>query len=279
MIRIVTDSGSGLTPAQVRQYNIPVVPLCVHFGTESFREGIDIQAPEFFARLKASPQLPTTSQPSAGDFLEVYQSLAGEADDIISIHLSSKLSGTYASACTASNMAKGVRVHVCDTGLISAAEAMVVMEAARMAQAGQPVGTILARVQQLSDGFKILFTVDTLEYLQKGGRIGKAAALLGTALQMKPLLAIEGGVVEAKERIRTKSKALARIADVALEHAAGRSRVFVGVMHAAVPEEARQLGADLFPKLNPEQTLIAEVGPVIATHGGPGLIGVVLYAE
>ena len=279
MIKIVTDSGSGITPETAQQYGILVVPLYVHFGTETFRDGVDIQLPEFLSRLRSFPQLPTTSQPSAGDFLEVYKSLTADGSEVISIHLSAKLSGTVASACAAQEMLPEARIHVVDSKFITASQAMMVVEAARMAAAGRDAQAILARLNQLIAGFHIYFVVDTLEYLQKGGRIGKAAALLGTALQMKPLLALEDGIVEPKERIRSKSKAVARIQELAVQETAGRKCLYLGILHAAAAQEAEQLKADLVSQLAPGETIMAEVGPIITTHTGPGVVGAVFYAE
>lgn len=279
MIKIVTDSGSGISPELARQYGISVIPLYVHFGNETFREGVDIQLPEFLARLKTAPQLPTTSQPSAGDFLQLYEPLVANGSEVISIHLSSKLSGTVASACTAREMLPGARIHVVDTLSISATQAMMALHAARMAAAGESADAILARLDEFIAGSHIYFVVDTLEYLQKGGRIGKAAALLGTALQMKPLLMLCEGVVEAKERIRTKSKAVGRMHELVMQETSGRICRCLGILHAAAPDEARQLEADLLTRVKPDETMITEVGPVIATHTGPGVVGVAFYAE
>jgi len=279
VIKIVTDSGSGIAPETAQQYGILVVPLYVHFGTETFRDGVDIQLPEFLSRLQSFPQLPTTSQPSAGDFLEVYKSLTADGSEVISIHLSAKLSGTVASACAAQEMLPGAHIHVVDSRFISAPQAMMVVEAARMAAAGQSTEAILARLDQFIAGSRIYFVVDTLEYLQKGGRIGKAAALLGTALQMKPILMLQDGIVEAKERIRTKNKAILRLRELAVEETAGRSCRYLGILHAAALEEARQLEDELVSQLMPAETIMDEVGPVIATHTGPGVVGVAFYAE
>lgn len=279
MIKIVTDSGSGITPELAQQYGITVIPLYVHFGNETFREGVDIQLPEFLARLKVADKLPTTSQPSAGDFLQVYGSLTADGSEIISIHLAAKLSGTIASACTARDMLPDVRIHVVDSQFISCIQAMMAIEAARMAAAGKSAQDILTRINQFIAGSRIYFVVDTLEYLQKGGRIGKAAALLGTALQMKPLLALENGIVEPKERIRTKSKAVARMQELIKQETAGRTCRYLGILHVVAPDEAHQLEADLIPHLNPAETMIAELGPVIATHTGPGVVGAAFFAE
>jgi hypothetical protein len=146
-------------------------------------------------------------------------------------------------------------------------------------RAGRDAQAILARLDQLIAGFHIYFVVDTLEYLQKGGRIGKAAALLGTALQMKPLLALEDGIVEPKGRIRSKSKAVARILELAVQETAGRKCLYLGILHAAAVQEAEQLKADLVSQLAPGETIMAEVGPIITTHTGPGVVGAVFYAE
>ena len=148
-----------------------------------------------------------------------------------------------------------------------------------MAQAGKSVQDILARMNQFIAGSHIYFVVDTLEYLQKGGRIGKAAALVGTALQMKPILTLVEGVVEAKERIRTKSKAIARIREFVAQETAGKTCRCLGVLHAVAPQEAQQLQAELLAQIKPDETTISEVGPVIATHTGPGVVGVAFFAE
>jgi DegV family protein with EDD domain len=279
VIKIVTDSASGITPELARQYSISSIPLYVHFGNETFREGVDIQLPEFLSRLKTAPQLPTTSQPSAGDFLQLYESLVADGSEVISIHLSSKLSGTVASACAAREMLPGARIHIVDTLSISATQMMMALFASRMAAAGRTAEAILARLDQLIAGSHIYFVVDTLEYLQKGGRIGKAAALLGTALQMKPLLMLCEGVVEVKERIRTKSKAVGRMHELVMQETSGRICRYLGILHAAAPDEACQLEADLLTQVKPEETTVAELGPVIATHTGPGVVGVAFYAE
>jgi DegV family protein with EDD domain len=279
VIKIVTDSGSGITPEVAKQYGITVIPLYVHFGTETFRDGVDIQLDVFLSRLKSAPQLPTTSQPSAGDFLQVYEPLTADESQVISIHLSSKLSGTIASANTARDMLPDARIYVVDSQFISATQMMMAIEAARMALGGKSADEILARLDQFIAGSRIYFVVDTLEYLEKGGRIGKAAALLGTALQMKPLLALENGIVDAKERIRTKNKAIVRMQELAVKETASRSCRFLGVLHAAAPDEACELQKHLVARLSPAETMLSEVGPVIATHTGPGVVGIAFYAE
>jgi DegV family protein with EDD domain len=205
--------------------------------------------------------------------------LTADGSEVISILLSAKLSGTVASAYAAREMLPDTQIHIVDSQFISAAQAMMAVEAARMAAAGQSADVILARLKKLVAGFRIYFVVDTLEYLQKGGRIGKAAAFLGTALQMKPLLALEEGIVEAKERIRTKNRALVRIQELVVQDTAGRSCRYLGVLHAAAPDDACQLEARLVSRLSPAETMIAEVGPIITTHAGPGLVGTAFYAE
>jgi DegV family protein with EDD domain len=279
VIKIVTDSASGITQEVGRQHGITVVPLYVHFGTETFRDGVDIHPADFFSRLKSSPQLPTTSQPSAGDFLEVYKSLTADGSEVVSVHLSYKLSGTVVSASTARDLLPGARIHVVDTQFIAAAQELMVMEAVRMVAAGQNAETILARLDKLIAGFHFYLTLETLEYLEKGGRIGKAAALLGSALQMKPIVEIRGGAVEAAGRVRSKSKAVAQMRELVMQGTSGRSRVYLGIMHAATPEEARAVETDLVSKLKPVEMTTSEIGPVMSVHTGPGTVGVAFYAE
>ncbi len=279
MIKIVTDSAAGLTPDMAKQYGIEVIPLYVHFGEQTYREGLDLSNEQFFAMLKTTPKLPTTSQPSAGDFLGLYKRLTADGSPIISIHLSSLLSGTCASACAARDILTGAQIHVIDSLTISAGQGLMAIEAARLAAAGQPVEAIVDRLETMKNGFELYFVLDTLEYLHKGGRIGKAQALLGTALQMKPILKVKSGPVEPYERIRTRAKAVARLKEIVLNATNGHAQVRLGILHTAAQEEAQKLYDDLVPHIKPVETMLFEVGPVVATHTGPGAVGVSFLAE
>ncbi len=280
MIKIVTDSTSDLPSTVAQQHGIEIVPLYIHFDEQTFKDRLDLDIDRFFTMLTEAPKLPTTSQPSAGDFLEVYKRLTADGSAVISIHLSSKLSGTYASACAARDMLPDADIHVVDTLFISINLGWMVLKAARMAAAGKSVDEILERVTAMKDHSCLYLTVDTLEYLHKGGRIGGAQALMGTVLQMKPILVVQNGQVEAFERIRTRAKAIARMKQVVLDSVAGASQVRVGVLHTRIPQEAQALHDELATQVgNLVEAAITEVGPVIATHVGPGALGLVFCAE
>ncbi len=280
MIKIVTDSTSDLSPDVARQHGIEVVPLRVHFGEQTFRDRIDLSSKQFFRLLKSSPRLPTSSQPPAGEFLEVYRRLAADGSSIISIHLSSLLSGTYASACAGRDMLGSANIYVVDTLIISACQAWMAMEAARMAAADQTVEAILERLEFMKKNSHLYFALDTLEYLHKGGRIGGAQALLGTVLQLKPILVVVDGRIEVFERIRTRPKAVARAKEIVLQYTAGYKRVHLAVLHAAEADLAQQLHDELVPQIdNLVESAVVEVGPTISTHTGPGGLGLSFFVE
>lgn len=280
MIKIVTDSTADLPAAVARQHNIEIVPLYLHFGDQVFKDGQDLDIDRFFDLLTHSPKLPTTSQPSPGDFVDLYKRLTADGSTVISIHLSSKLSGTYASACTARDMLPDANIHVVDTWFISLNLGWMALEAARLASAGASADAIVERLAIMKERSRLYLTVDTLEYLHKGGRIGGAQALVGAILQMKPILVLQDGRVEAFERIRTRVKAIARLKQIALDSVAGAQQVRLGVLHTRVPDQAQALHDELVAQLdNLVETAIGEVGPVIATHVGPGALGVVFVAE
>lgn len=280
MIKIVTDSTADLPAAVARQHNIEVTPLYLHFGEQVFKDGQDLDIDRFFDMLTSSPKLPTTSQPSPGDFVDIYKRLTADGSTVISIHLSSKLSGTYASACAARDMLPEANIHIVDTWFISLNLGWMALEAARMASAGASADAIVERLAVMKERSRLYLTVDTLEYLHKGGRIGGAQALVGTLLQMKPILILQDGRVEAFERIRTRAKAIARLKGIVLDSVAGAQQVRLGVLHTRIPDQAKALHDELVAQLdNLVETAISEVGPVIATHVGPGALGVVFVAD
>ncbi len=271
-VRIVTDSTSDLPPDIAAAAGITVVPLNVHFGTETFRDGVDIKADDFYRRLVASQKLPTTSQPSVGAFLETYQQLARGADGIVSVHLTAKLSGTYNSAIQAKQEIKvSCPIEVIDTQQGSLGLGMVALAAARAAQAGGAMTQVLQAVQQAMRDTKFFGAVDTLDYLVKGGRVGKAQAFVGGVLRIKPIITIQDGVVHPVERVRTLLKAVDRLAELA--RAAGPAGS-VGVIHSTTPDVAQSL-ADRVRDLAPDgRVLMSRFGPVIGTYLGPGAVGV-----
>jgi DegV family protein with EDD domain len=273
-IKIVIDSTADMPSALVQEYGITVVPLNVHFGTEVFRDSIEISPDEFYKRLASSPKLPTTSQPTVGDFLDVYQELSKATDEIVSIHVSGKLSGTLNSA----NQAKGqytgnARIEVVDSEHVSMGLGMVAIAASKAAQGGASIEDVVKEAKQTIPKVQFVGLVDTLEYLEKGGRIGKAQALVGSILRLKPLLTVKDGEVHPLEKIRTRSKGIDRLCDIVKEHAPLES---LAVVYTTTPDDAAQLADRLRPLVPSGDIPISQVGPVVGTHAGPGVLGISL---
>jgi DegV family protein with EDD domain len=279
MIKIVTDSTAYLSEAFVREHDIRVVPLYVHFGNEAFREGVDLSDEEFYARLKEAPELPTTSQPSAGEFHEVFKELADGGHEIVTLTISSKLSGTWNSAMAAKEMLPEAGISVVDSLFTSVGLELMVNAAVEAIAAGASRQGVVDLVEGIKAKMCLLFVVDTLEYLAKGGRIGNARALLGTVLKVKPILSLQDGAIEPMEQVRSKRKAVARMVELVEEYLADScSEAKVAVMNALVEEEAEELGEDLEGRWTCATPVVSTLGPVIGTHTGPGVIGVAAYA-
>jgi DegV family protein with EDD domain len=270
VVRIVTDSTADLTPEQQRAAGITVVPLNVHFGDEVFRDHVDLSSDEFFRRLKASPQLPRTSQPSVGAFEEAYRTLREGGDEIVSVHLSSKVSGTYNSALMAAQSVGDGAIEVVDSLSTSMALGFMALEGARLARSGKDRKAIVERLKALVPKGRVICVVDTLTYLERGGRIGKARALLGSLLNVKPILQLKDGEVVPLGRARGRPQALSRLVEL-LERDGKVSQL--AIMHGAAQSDAEQLRdrvASRYPGLD---ILLTEIGAVLGTHTGPGVIG------
>lgn len=279
MIKVVTDSTAYLPEEVVQEYDIRVVPLYVHFGEEAFREGVDLSVEEFYSRLKAAPQLPTTSQPSAGEFLEVFQELTGDGHEVIVLTISSKISGTWNSARAAKEMLPDAPISVIDSLSTAVGLELMVDAAIQGAAAGATRQEIVDQVEQIREKIRLFFVVDTLEYLAKGGRIGNARAFLGTVLKVKPILVLHDGAIEPLEQVRTKRKAVARILELVGECIGdGGSHARVALTHALAPEETKALGQEIHSRLACAEPSMSDLGPVIGTHTGPGAIAVAAYA-
>jgi DegV family protein with EDD domain len=278
MIKIVTDSTAYLPEEIVRQHDICVVPLYVHFGTEAFREGVELSNEEFYRRLKEAPELPTTSQPSAGEFHEVFAPLIDAGHEIITLTISSKLSGTWNSAMAAKEMLPDAPISVVDSLSTSVGLHLMVDAAIEAAAAGATRQEIVDQIERAKQEMQLFFVVDTLEYLARGGRIGNAKAFLGTILKVKPILVLQDGAIEPLEQVRSKSKATARMLDLVEEYVGGNGRTSkVAVTHALVPKDAELIGQELVGRLGCGQPLMGELGPVIGTHTGPGMVGIAAY--
>jgi DegV family protein with EDD domain len=278
-VKIVGDTSCGISPELAHQLDLTIVPLRVNFGTETLRDGADISPEAFLDRLANSKQFPTTSQPPAGDFLEIFQKLRATGYDVLCVLLSNKLSGTVMSANTAKQQLHDDHVHIFDTLNVAAGDAILVMEAARLAQAGQNVTEITQRLEFMRDKVHLYFVVDTLEYLAKGGRVGNAQAFIGSLLQMKPILKVENGLVEGAERIRTTSKAQARLREIVAAGIAGRSAVQVIVLYTTIKDKAQAMADDLQAHYHLPEVHVHTISPVVAAHVGPRALGVAFYAE
>ncbi|MEA2635052.1 MAG: fatty acid kinase fatty acid binding subunit [Chloroflexota bacterium] len=270
MVRIVTDSTADLTPEQQRAAGITVVPLNVHFGDEVFRDHVDLSTDEFFRRLKASPQLPRTSQPSVGAFEEAYRSLRRGGDEVVSVHLSSKVSGTYNSALMAAQSVGEGKIDVVDSLSTSMALGFMALEGAKLAKAGRDRTAVAECLQSLVPKAHVICVVDTLTYLERGGRIGKARALLGSLLNVKPILQLKDGEVVPLGRARGRPQALSRLVEL-LERDGKVSQL--AIMHGAAQADAEQLRERVAPSYPGVDIQLTEIGAVLGTHTGPGVIG------
>ncbi len=277
-IAIVTDSTADLTKQMAEEYDITVAPLSVNFGDKSFLDGIEISPEEFYKKLRSSDRLPTTSQVSVGNFVELYKKLAEKVDTIISIHISDKLSGTYQAAVLAAKEISEAEIVPVNSKTVTTSLSFQVRMAAEEARKGSSKEEILKRLEKAQEQQKIFFSVKTLEFLEKGGRIGKAQALLGTLLNIKPILTVDReGYVAPLEKIRGHKKVLQKLAafygEFIDEHG---PNCFQAILHAAAEEEAKGLKAAIEEKFGPQNIEISQLGPVVGTHTGPGAIGVVL---
>lgn len=278
-VKIVADTSCGISDELAAQLDLTIVPLRVNFGTETLRDGIDISPAVFLDRLAKSKQFPTTSQPPAGDFLEIFQKLRAAEHDVLCVLLSNKLSGTVMSANTAKQQLHDDHVQIFDTLNVAAGDAILVLEAARLAQAGQSMAEIVQRLEFMRDKVRLYFVVDTLEYLAKGGRVGNAQAFIGSLLQMKPILKVENGLVEGAERIRTTSKAQARLREIVAEGIAGRSGVQVIVLYTTIKDKAQALANEIQAQYQLPEIQVHTISSVVAAHVGPRALGVAFYAE
>ena len=275
---IVTDS-TAYIPKEVRdQLRIHTIPLSVSFGAETYREEIDISTDQFYEKVKQHKELPTTSQPAVGEFVELFTSLRDEGyDAVISIHLSSGISGTYQGALTAGNMVDGLQVYAYDSEISCMAQGFYTIEAAKMALDGKTPEEIIARLDEVKKTLRAYFMVDDLSHLQRGGRLTGAQAFIGGLLQIKPLLHFENKVIVPFEKIRTRKKAIKRIEELFSEDAAKGVPLKAAIIHANRPEEAEQWKQQLSSLYPHVEFTISYFGPVIGTHLGEGALGLTWY--
>jgi len=275
-VKIVTDSTSDLTPEIASELGITVVPLNVHFsteiGTETYRDGVDLKAEDFYRRLEQNKTLPTTSAPAPGIFAAVYDKLAKETDEILSITISSKLSATYKAALDGKELMKGkARLEIIDSLSAMVGLGLIVISAAKAAKAGASLDEVIDVVRSSMGRVDFRLAFDTLEYLRKGGRIGTAQAFLGSALKVNPILTIRNGLTEGVTRVRCRAKAVDYLGDFVMGFPDIEE---VAIEDATTPEEAKILAERLGSRFPSERIYWMKVGPVIGTHVGPHVLGV-----
>ncbi len=276
MIRILTDSTADLPPALQGNPRIEIIPLKVVTPARTYLDRVDLDTPQFLNLLKNSPTLPTTSQPSAGEFRTKYEKMLKDgADAILSMHISSKLSGTISSAHAAlEEMGGKAPITIFDSLSTSIGLGILVQQAVKALDAGEPLSEVVKVLEVMRDAMTIGFVVDTLEYLHKGGRIGKAAALMGTLLNVKPVLTLTHGVIEPLDKARSKRKGLERTMAY-IQEAIGTERPMVaGIAQLETAEEAEGVRQAVLERFNCKDCFIAELSPVIGTHTGPGVVGI-----
>jgi DegV family protein with EDD domain len=256
-----------------------MIPLSVNFGMETYQEEVEITAEQFFAKIREKQELPTTSQPPVGMFVELFEKLAEEYDAVISIHLSSGISGTYNGAATAANMVDNIKVYPFDSEVSCMVQGFYALEASEMAQAGKNPEEILTRLEEMKQSMRAYFMVDDLTNLQRGGRLSGAQALIGSLLQVKPILHFEDKVIVPFEKIRTRKKALNRVYELFNEDAEKNIPIRAVAIHANQPEEAEKMKRELETKYPNVECLISYFGPVTGTHLGEGAIGLGWYRK
>jgi len=278
-VAIVTDSTGYLPKELVEQYNITVAPLVVVWGDDTYRDDIDITPTEFYTRLETTEIMPTTSQATIKDFKEAYDRLHAEGYEILSILISAKLSGTISSAEQAKKMLPDATIEIFNSETTAMTLGFQALAAARVAAEGGDMAACKAAAEGVRARSGVIFAVDTLEFLHRGGRIGGGARFLGTALKLKPLLEVTGGVIESVDKVRTKRKAHARLIEVIAERTAGKKNIRLATLHANSKADADRVLDEASERMEVVESIRSEVSPVIGTHVGPGTVGLAYTYE
>jgi DegV family protein with EDD domain len=280
-IAVITDSTADVPRSLVEQYGIHVVPQILIMGNKTWLDGVDIDPPTFYELLRTSSVFPASSQPSVQSFYELFVELSKKAEEIVAVLISNELSGTLNSAQMAAAELPDLPIEIVDSRATSMQLGFMVLAAARAAAAGGDLQTVAAVARALVGKVRVYFIVDTLEYLHRGGRIGAASRLFGTALNLKPVLEIRDGIVTPVAKIRTRRKALDKVLELLQEQLrdADSDRVHMAMLHVAAAEEAARFREQLEALFHPLEMINAECGPVVGTHVGPGTVGVAYYVE
>jgi len=273
-IRIVTDSTSDINAELAKKLDVTVVPLNVRFGNENFKDRIDLDSRKFFQLLEAADELPTTSLPSPGDVQAVYEELVKKYDSIISIHISSKMSGTFQSARAASFEFPDRDIVVIDSEYVASALMIIVVRAAREVKKGADRDSVLGRIKEDISKMDIFFVVDSLDYLQRGGRMGLTSHVIGSLLNVKPILTVRDGVIDTKSKVRSLKKAFRKVVEL-IEEKHEKPELAV-ISHGRAMDESKELEKMLRSDYPDLEVLGSEIGPVIGTHTGPGCIEIAI---
>jgi DegV family protein with EDD domain len=276
-VLVITDSSASLPDHLRKELDIHVIPLWLVWDEECYRDGVDIDSAAFYQRLRDSKSLPTSTQPTVEEFKEFYKQLAGNCSGIVCVLASSRISGTVDSAQAAREQFTDVPVKVVDSLFSAMGQGLIAAAAARAAAAGKSIDEVARVAETTRDETNLLFVVDTLEYLHKGGRIGGAKRLLGTALNIKPILHFEEGLIQPLSQSRTKKKAVQELLDITAERLGSRKMAEGAVVHVDCLEEGRALLEQVKDRFDPPLIHLSDVSPVVGTHVGPGGLGLAFY--
>ena len=277
-IAIVTDSSAYIPNDLIKEYSITVAPQVLIWGNESYDDGVDIQPTEFYTRLKDAKVMPSSSQVTPASFQKIFERLLEEKYDILAILIAEKLSGTIASAKQAKELFPDAVIEIFDSNSTAMAMGYQVLAVARALAKGASLEEGLALAEKARDHTGVVFTVDTLEFLRRGGRIGGAAAFLATALNIKPILELKDGRIEPIEKVRTRKKALDRLVELVEDRSAGRRPIRLATLHANAQSDAESLLETARVKFGAIESILSEVSPVIGSHAGPGTVGLAYMA-
>lgn len=279
MIRVVTDSTCDLPASYFGEYGITVVPINIQFGTDTYLDGVTIDRPTFYRKIEDLGVLPKTSQPSPSQFEQVYRQLADDgAEDILSVHVTAKLSGTCQSAELAKRMvADSLRMHVFDSACGSVGLGFMVVEAARMAEDGKSVSEILERLKAIRSRMHVFLTMQDLRFAQMSGRVGRLQSSLSSLLNIKPVVALEDGLLDVADKVRTRSKAVGRMIDMTIDRVGTSAPVNLAVVHALAPEEGQALLERAKRRFDCQESIVTDLALSLAVQFGPGTLGLIAY--
>ena len=277
MIKIITDSTNNLSDELIRKHDVRIAPIAIQFNEETYEEGINIDRSLFYSKIEEMGIIPTSSQPSPAAFAKYYEELHAQGHQMIVITVTAKHSGTYDSAIMAKDLVPEADVTVFDSAMISLGTGWMVVEAARAAEAGQPMSAIVSRLESIRSQAKLFFTPATLKYLQMSGRVGRLQGALGSLLNVKPIISLVDGALEAGESVRTRSKALDRIIELLGEAFPPDLPLRAAVIHARAPEDGMWLKNQLESRFTIDELLMEDLVASLAVHGGPGTAVILAY--